>query len=193
MGLTSATTEAEEAFAVQRLGRSIGEKGGRAMAEAVDMSLGANVQVAIRQIAKELGGVDVLVTAPALYLSKAAERLTDAEWARVVNLNLSAVFFACRGAAREMLAGERGGRIVVILAPVRPETEALGGAAYSAARAGVRGLVEGLAAEWRGRSIAVNCLEVRAGASDAAAARALWLASEEAAGTTGQVLRVPEA
>ncbi len=197
VALTSATPDAEEAFAVQRLARSIGGKGRRSMAEAVDMSLGANVQVAVRQIAKELGGIDVLAVAAAeLNLGKASERLTDAEWARLLNINLSAWFFACRGVAREMMAGEPAagreadrGRIIVVSTAQRGEDGAVS-AAYAATKAGVEGLVEALAAEWRDR-IAVNRLVAEPAALDAASERALWLASEAATGKTGEVYRVP--
>jgi NAD(P)-dependent dehydrogenase (short-subunit alcohol dehydrogenase family) len=161
VAITSATTDAEEAFSVQRLGRTLAANGRGGIAEAVDMSIGANVQVAVRQIAKAMGAIDLLVVATAATLSKPAERVTDAEWARVVNLNLGAVFYACRAVGREMLAREPAddgsrGRIIVV------RGAAPGGAVDAAAKAGVRGLVEALAREWSERGVAVNLIEAEA-------------------------------
>lgn len=189
LALTTATAAADEAFTVQRLARSIAAKGRRSLAEAVDMSLGANVQVAMRQLSRALGPPDVLVVVCEAPLDKPAERVSDAEWAAALNQNLSAVFYACRGAAREMLArepapsGERG-RIIVVA------SRASGGAAYAAAKAGVAALVPALAAEWRDRGIAVNLLAAGAASVDAAAARALWLASAAATGISGEEVSV---
>ncbi len=196
VALTTATTDANEAFTVQRLARSLAQGGQRGPSEAIDMSLGANVQVAIRQVAKELGAIDVLVTAPAFDLSKPAERLTDADWARVLGLNLSAVFYACRGVAREMIGrelpperqGDRG-RIIVVAdygsAAGQPVS-----AVNATARAGRRGLVAALAAEWQQHSITVNAIDVTPAAGAGAAALALELAAPSAAATTGQVSAV---
>jgi len=182
IGVTTATTDAEEAFAVQRLARSITAKGRRSQAEAIDMSLGANVQVAVRQLSKALGPPDILVTAPEARLAKPSERLTDAEWARVLNLNLSAVFYACRGVAREMLARELPpgreadrGRIIVVVSSSRAGAEV--GAAYIAATEGVRALVQALDAEWRDRGLRVSLLEAEPGGAEEIASRALMLAA----------------
>jgi len=136
VAVTSATQDADEAFAIRRLAKRISDLDRRSIAEAVDLSLGTNVQVAVRQIAKQLGGIDVLVVAADVRVVKPAERLSDSEWARVLNGNLSAVFYACRAAAREMLSKEDAtdrGRIVVLLPGVEEETSA----AYAAARAGI--------------------------------------------------------
>ncbi len=193
VALTSATPDADEAFALRRLARKIEALGRRSLVESVDMANGASVQVAVRQVAKALGGIDVLVLAAEFHLPRPAERLTDAEWARVINQNLSAVFFACRGAAREMLRQSpaptaAAGRIVVLLpAPATQAQEA----AFAAARAGVAALVAALAREWA--SIAVNAIALPAVPDEAALARAealaLQLVSAPEPGS-GQVIAV---
>lgn len=137
--------------------------------EGVDMSIGTGVQVTVRQAAKALGPIDVLIVAPDVSLTKPAERLTDADWARIVNTNLSGAFYACRAAGREMLnrtmpedhAGPRG-RIVIVDA--WPDEEH--SAASWAAKAGLSGLSTALEREWRDRGIKVDLLLVDAETRD---------------------------
>jgi glucose 1-dehydrogenase len=162
--VTSATAGADEALAVRRLAREIAAMGRRSLDIMVDMSIGTNVQVAVRQITKDFGDIDVLVAAPDAYLGKPADKTSDAEWAKVLNLNLSGVFFACRGVGREMLSRElppgrerNRGRIIAV-ASALGERGLANSAAYCAAKAGVQNLVRALAQEWAPHAITVNCI-----------------------------------
>jgi NAD(P)-dependent dehydrogenase (short-subunit alcohol dehydrogenase family) len=160
VAVTSATPDAEEAFALRKLAKRISDLGRRSLAESVDLSLGASVQITIRQVAKALGRIDLLVIASDLRLGRPAERLSDADWSKVINQNLGAVFYACRGVAREMLRQEPPpdevrGRIIVLT----PSPEALAvetDAAYAAAKGGASALVSALAREWAGQGIFVS-------------------------------------
>lgn len=164
VAVTTATTDAEEALAVKKLSQQIGGMGRQSIAEAVDMSIGTNVQVAVRQIVKEMGTPDVLVTAPDLYLGKPADKVTDAEWARVISLNLSGPFYACRGIGKEMLTRDlppgrefNRGRIICVASALGQRGLA-NSAAYCAAKAGVQNMVRALAQEWAPHQITVNCI-----------------------------------
>jgi 3-oxoacyl-[acyl-carrier protein] reductase len=164
VAVTTATTDGEEALAVKKLSQQISGMGRQSMSESVDMSIGTNVQVAVRQVVKEMGAVDVLVTAPDLYLGKPAEKITDAEWAKVLNLNLSGAFFACRGVGKEMLSRElpagresNRGRIICV-ASALGERGLANSAAYCAAKAGVQNMVRALAQEWASNQITVNSI-----------------------------------
>lgn len=184
---TSTTGDSAEAFEMRGLVRRIEALGRRAMLEAIDQANGANVQVGMRQIAKQLGSIDLLVVTPGLPLQRASERMSDAEWSRAIGYNLSALFFACRAAAREMLDAESSpkGRIVAVL----PGIEAQDGAsAMLAARAGAEALIRALAAEWAPRGIVVNAIALppdEASLRDAAVEATLRLA---AAAEGGQVV-----
>lgn len=158
VALTTATNDAEEAFSLRRISRAVRALGRQSMNESVDMSIGTGVQIAMRQVAKELGAIDILVVGPNLSVDKPTERLTDGDWSRLINGNLSAVFYACRSAYREMQAG--GGNIVV-LAP----GDAEGGAGHTAAWAGVEALVNGLAQEWAESGIKVQLVNIDSAAA----------------------------
>lgn len=155
----STTGDSAEAFEMRGLVRRIEGLGRQAMLEAIDQGNGSNVQVGMRQIAKQLGSVDLVVVAPGIGLYKASERITDAEWSRVIGYNLDALFYACRAAAREMTGNEASpkGRIIALLTEA---AEREGASAMQGARAGAEALLRSLAAEWAGQDILVNGIAV---------------------------------
>ncbi len=130
---TSATPSASEALAVKRLAQQIATTGPRREPHSLDASLGTAVQVMVRQVVKDVGGIDILVTAPDLFLGKPAEKTSDLEWSRIVNANLSSVFFACRAAGREMV--KQGWGRIINVASALGERGLANGAAYCAAKA----------------------------------------------------------
>ena len=196
VALTTATSDGDEAFALRSVARAISDLGRRGLVEGVDMSLATSVQITVRQVAKALGGIDVLVAAPDFRLSRPAERLSDADWSKLINLNLSGVFFACRSVAREMLnrnqTPERereSGRIIVVTPALPSEASA----AYRAAKAGLEGLVAALNDEWASKGIGVTLVVIPDLVDEAVANRAarlvLDLASQAKPEQGGRTLR----
>jgi 3-oxoacyl-[acyl-carrier protein] reductase len=195
VAVSTATADAEEAFTVRRLAKRISDLGRRSLAESVDMSIATNVQVSVRQVAKALGRIDTLVLAPDAPLTRPSERLSDADWARTVNLNLSAVFYACRGVAREMLRQEAAegalrGRIVLLTPPLEASPEQQD-SAYVAAKAGAIALVQSLGREWAS-SIAVNAIEASLDEEDESVTDLVLRLMSEGADITGRLLRPNE-
>ena len=212
--VTSAAPSAGEALAVKRLARQIAVTGPRREPHSLDASLGTAVQVMVRQVVKEMGGLDILVTAPDLFLGKAAEKTSDLEWSRVVNANLSSVFYACRAAGREMVR-QGWGRIINV-ASALGERGLANSTAYCAAKGGVMNLTRALAQEWGPHSVTVNCIAPgwledspglgdpdpqanrlvrfipmrRPGNADEVAPLALWLASDASGYVSGQTFFV---
>jgi len=194
VAVAAGSLDGDEVMAVRRVRRAVEAAGRRAAEFAFDLTLGQNVRVSTRQVAKEMGGLDVLVYAADAYLRRPAEKTSDAEWTRVLGVNLSGAFYACRAALGEMAA--RGG-CIVLLSSVLAERGEAESAAYCAAKAGIGGLVRALALECADRRIAVNALALAAPGGDlpeadqaligAAVAR---LASEKDAKTTGNVLHI---
>lgn len=168
LALTTASGDPEEAFGLRRLARRIGEIGRRALVEAVDLANGANVQVAVRQLARRLESISIFLVHADLRQERPTERLGDADWTRLVNANLGAVFFACRAAHRELRSREPDehglrGRIVVLLPPAGDG--AASPAAYAALRVATQALVRALGEEWRPAGIVV-CGIVLPGSGD---------------------------
>jgi 3-oxoacyl-[acyl-carrier protein] reductase len=161
-----------------------------------------------------MGGVDILVNNAGITRDGLAMRMKDEDWAAVLDVNLTAAFRLARAAMRGMMK-RRWGRIIGI-SSVSGIAGNAGQANYSAAKAGMIGLTKALAQELAGRNITVNCVapgfietamtgvldeKVRAafieripagrfGTSEEVAAAVLYLASTEAAYTTGHTISV---
>jgi 3-oxoacyl-[acyl-carrier protein] reductase/meso-butanediol dehydrogenase/(S,S)-butanediol dehydrogenase/diacetyl reductase len=110
--------------------------------------------------AEQMGGVDVLVNNAALP-SNAGQAdivgMDDAEWYRTVDVNLNGVYLVTKIAAKAMIDGGKGGRIVNISSIAgRQGAPAYG--AYTATKFAVVGLTQQLAIELAPLGIQVNCV-----------------------------------
>ena len=147
VAVTSAGTDGDALFKMKRIAA-----GGPA--EAVDLANGKNVQVATRKLAKQLGGLDAAIAAPAAYLAAPLHKTGDADLDAILAGNLAAAYHAFRSAAREL--GEDGRLIALLAAPALRGLANL--SAYSAAQAGVIGLVRSLSQELAPRGITANAI-----------------------------------
>ncbi|MBM4415916.1 MAG: SDR family oxidoreductase, partial [Chloroflexi bacterium] len=100
--LALATMRADESVVgARRLQRSVQAAGGHAATYAFDVTLGQNLKVSTRQAAKELGGLDLLVSASAGFAPAPLARTGDGELAQLLQLNCYAHLYALRAAADE--------------------------------------------------------------------------------------------
>ncbi len=104
-----------------------------------------------------LGGVDVLVNNAGISLSGLITELSDDSWQEVINTNLSSAFYMSRSAAKDFVAKQSG--VIVNIGSVWGRCGASCEAAYSASKAGLRGLTLSLAKELGPSGIRVNCVE----------------------------------
>ena len=156
VAVAAGALEGGEVMAVRRTRRQVEALGRRSAEYAFDVTLGQNVQVSTRQVAKDLGGLHILVYAVDQVFTKPADKTTDAEWARALSYNLSGAFYACRAAVREMTAAGWG-RIILISSDFGDRSMA-GAVAYTAARHGLLGLSRALAQEVAPLGIHVNAV-----------------------------------
>ncbi len=163
VAVASGSIDGDEVMAVRRARRAIEALGRRTAEYAMDLSLGANVRVSTRQVAKELGGLNILVNAADAYLRKSTEAISDAEWARSLSVNLNGVYYACRSAVKEM---SEGGVIINLCPWITGGGSGLGmSGAYLAAKHGVVGLTYALAEEYAPRGIRVVAVLVEVSAN----------------------------
>jgi 3-oxoacyl-[acyl-carrier protein] reductase len=117
---------------------------------------GTAVESLIDSIAREHGGLHVLVNNAGITRDNLAMRMKDDDWDAVLDTNLKAVFRMCRAVMRTMMK-QRYGRIINITSVVGASGNA-GQANYAAAKAGVAGMTRALARELGSRNITVNCV-----------------------------------
>jgi 3-oxoacyl-[acyl-carrier protein] reductase len=116
----------------------------------------AAAEALIDTIAKEHGGLQVLVNNAGITRDTLAMRMKDEDWDAVLDTNLKAVFRMSRAVMRTMMK-QRYGRIINITSVVGASGNA-GQANYAAAKAGVAGMTRALARELGSRNITVNCV-----------------------------------
>ncbi len=117
---------------------------------------GAAVEQLIDTIAREHGGLQVLINNAGITRDNLAMRMKDDDWDAVLDTNLKAVFRMSRAVMRTMMK-QRYGRIVNITSVVGASGNP-GQANYAAAKAGVAGMTRALARELGSRNITVNCV-----------------------------------
>ena len=126
--------------------REIGSAGGRAIAIEADVTDTAQVQHLVQAAVQALGGIHLLVNNAGVLLDKPFLDTTDADWRRVMSVDLDAVFVVCRAVLPGMVAG--GGGAIVNIASDLGLLGRARFAPYCAAKAGVIGLTKSLAHEF---------------------------------------------
>jgi len=188
--------------------------GGRAHVVTANLGDAAAVEALPKAAAEAMGGVDILVNNAGITRDNLFMRMSDEEWAQVLDVNLTSSFRLCRGVLRGMMKA-RWGRIVNITSVVGA-TGNPGQGNYAAAKAGLVGMSKSLAYEVASRGITVNCIAPgfietamteklnedqkarilgqipagRMGNAGEIAAAVLYLASAEAGYVTGATLHV---
>jgi 3-oxoacyl-[acyl-carrier protein] reductase len=122
----------------------------------LDVNDAAAAEALIDAVAKEHGGLHVLVNNAGITRDTLAMRMKDDDWDAVLDTNLKAVFRMSRAVMRTMMK-QRYGRIVSITSVVGASGNP-GQANYAAAKAGVAGMTRALARELGSRGITVNCV-----------------------------------
>jgi NAD(P)-dependent dehydrogenase (short-subunit alcohol dehydrogenase family) len=131
--------------------------GGRAVTVVGDLSEQAVVDEVVATAAAEFGGIDVLVNNAGIMDSfSLAATVTDAEWERVLRVNLTAPFMMTRAALPHLLA--RGKGAIVNVASEAGLRGSAAGAAYTVSKHGVVGLTRSLAVTYREAGIRTNAV-----------------------------------
>ncbi|HVG77073.1 MAG TPA: SDR family NAD(P)-dependent oxidoreductase [Patescibacteria group bacterium] len=189
--------------------------GRRTVLVPADVSQRAEVEAMVATIVKELGAPDVVINNAGVFPRSTFLELQDSEWDLVLNVNLKGSFLAAQAGARAMVAAGKAGAIVNISSSaVRGDPR---GVHYSASKAGIIGLTRAMALALAPHRIRVNA--IAPGTTDTAQPRygnteeqlaarlrdtpfgrmaepdeiarvAVFLATEEAAWVSGEVIHV---
>ena len=188
--------------------------GGTAEAVSIDVTDSAALDALPASIVSRHGRLDILVSNAGITRDQLLMRMKREDWDAVIATNLTASFTLAQAAIRPMLK-QRGGRIIAISSVVGQMGNA-GQTNYAASKAGLIGFAKALAREVASRGITVNVIAPgmietdmtkaisekaqvdwaaqiplgRLGSVDDIASAACFLASDEAAYITGQVLAV---
>ena len=129
--------------------------GGAALADGSDVTDAAAVATMTARAQQEFGRLDILVNNAGGIRDALIEKMSDADWDQVCNLNLKAAFL-CARAATPLLRRSSAGRIVNIASMAYRGN--VGQSNYAAAKAGMVGLTRSLGLELARDGITVNCV-----------------------------------
>ena len=146
-----------------------------------------SVKIAVDKAVSVLGQIDVLICSAAIAGSGTITDMDISSWEEVMNTNLSGVFYCIRYVLPAMKSRKSG--CIITVGSKCGEAGGSCETAYSASKAGVIGLTKALAKELEPSGIRVNCISP--GIIDTGAAKAMmFLASDDAAFITGEILSV---
>jgi NAD(P)-dependent dehydrogenase (short-subunit alcohol dehydrogenase family) len=156
LAIASANRDKNDLAATEETARQVAAQGQKVEPRALDATVAVEVNKAVDEVMTALGSIDILVNCPDLFMAKPIEEVADEEWERILSVNLSGVFFACRAVGPRMLKQERGR--IINLASGLGERGLPNSSAYCAAKGGVINLTRALAQEWAAHGITVNCI-----------------------------------
>ena len=188
--------------------------GRRAWAYGADVSKAASVEETVAKVLADCGKVDILVNNAGITKDTLLMRMSEADWDMVLDINLKGTFLFTKALAREFVR-QRSGRIVNIASVIGLVGNA-GQCNYGASKAGVIGFTKSVARELASRNVTCNAVAPgfietkmtaalgedirkklmdqiplrRLGSPEDVANAVHFLASDQAAYITGQVLTV---
>ena len=142
--------------AAEHLAADLQEDGASAIGLSADVSDRAAVEGAFSIVRAELGPVEILVTSAGLCLFSAFEAVTDSEWGRVLDVNLTGTFLCCQAALPDMVEAAWG-RVITISSSAAQRGSAKS-PHYAAAKGGVMALTRSLALAYAPHGITVNTI-----------------------------------
>ena len=192
----------------------INAEGGKAVALSLDVTNVVSIPNIATEIVDQFGRIDVLVNNAGIVRDQLLMRMKAEDWDAVLATNLTSVYGCCQSVLRAMLK-QRSGRIINISSVVAQSGNA-GQTNYAASKAGLIGFSKSLAREVASRGLTVNVVApgmidtdmtagiegsarealleripmARLGLPDEVASVVCFLASDDAAYITGQVVAV---
>lgn len=135
---------------------AISAAGGRARAIAGDVTVLADAQAAVATCIRDFGGLDIVLNNAGVLGSGTVETTDEAEWHRVININLTGVFLMSKASIPALR--RRGGGSIINVSSAAGLAGWFDQAAYDASKGGVVNLTRSMALDFAGDGIRVNCL-----------------------------------
>jgi 3-oxoacyl-[acyl-carrier protein] reductase len=141
---------------LKQVEQEIRDGGGVFETLAADVTSAAAMEELCSRTVERFGGLDILVNSAGFTVPAKIEELSAELWNSGIDVNLSGAFYATRAACAHMISQGKG-RIIYI-GSAGSITGGGGSAAYSAAKAGINGLVRALSKELAPRGVTVNAV-----------------------------------
>ena len=110
----------------------------------------------INRVDQKLDGLDILINNAGITLDNLSIRLSEENWKKVLDINLTSTFLMCKFAIKKMLKQKKGK--IVNITSIVGHTGNLGQANYAASKAGIIAFSKSLAIEYAKKNININCV-----------------------------------
>ena len=116
----------------------------------------SEIEKFVEESFQELKGIDILVNNAGITLDNISIRLTEENWKKVLDINLTSTFLMCKFAIKKMLKNKNGK--IINITSIVGHTGNLGQANYAASKSGIIGFSKSLAIEYAKKNININCV-----------------------------------
>lgn len=114
------------------------------------------IEELVKEAKEKLGGLDIVINNAGITKDNLAIRMSDEEWNKVININLTAVFLICKYSIKVMMKQDSGS--IINISSIVGHTGNFGQANYSSTKAGIIAMSKSLAKEYAKKNIRVNCI-----------------------------------
>ena len=114
------------------------------------------IEEVVKEAKDKLGGLDIVINNAGITKDNLAIRMSDEEWNKVININLTAVFLICKYSIKAMMKQDAGS--IINISSIVGHTGNFGQANYSSAKAGIVAMSKSLAKEYAKKNIRINCI-----------------------------------
>jgi 3-oxoacyl-[acyl-carrier protein] reductase len=114
------------------------------------------IEELVKEAKDKLGGLDIVINNAGITKDNLAIRMSDEEWNKVININLTAVFLICKYSIKVMMKQDAGS--IINISSIVGHTGNFGQANYSSAKAGIVAMSKSLAKEYAKKNIRINCI-----------------------------------
>ncbi|RJQ76718.1 SDR family NAD(P)-dependent oxidoreductase [Amycolatopsis panacis] len=139
----------------ERVAAEVRAAGGEALAQAVDVTDESSVEAAVATATAAWGRIGGLVTCAATMAAAPLTETTQADWTRVLDVNATGTFLACKHAVRAMVGQGTGGAIVNV-SSISGRVGLANQAAYCASKGAVRQLSRQIAVDYAQHNVRCN-------------------------------------
>jgi len=141
-------------IALQTVAKEISDLGAKVLAIKCDVSQKTDVDEMIKKTVAEFGTLDILVNNAGIYPFVPFMSLTEADWDKVMDVNLKSIFMCSQAAAKVMLSGSR----IINISSIASVIGFAGLAHYCASKGGINSLTRAVALELADKKITVNAV-----------------------------------